>query len=202
MVQSTLAPRNFPAGERITLPLPAYDPAMTLTLARPGSEESAEPVETGFVGRQQRGFSIAQPLIRGLYVVKAERADTAGSEPAPLWQVAVAVNGEAAESDLAPFERASFEERFADAPVAWVGAGEEISLAGAQVRAQNFWMLLAGIVLVFLLVEMALLALPAAARIASRESTVTTADVSTTAGGFASHTSSITADGAAAIRRT
>jgi hypothetical protein len=63
-------------------------------------------------------------------------------------------------------------------------------------------MLLAGIVLVFLLVEMALLALPAAARIASRESTVTTADVSTTAGGFASHTSSITADGAAAIRRT
>jgi hypothetical protein len=137
-----------------------------------------------------------------VYEVKAERADTAGGEPAPLWQVAVAVNGEAAESDLAPFERASFEERFADAPVAWVGAGEEISLAGAQVRAQNFWMLLAGIVLVFLLVEMALLALPAAARIASRESTVTTADVSTTAGGFASHTSSITADGAAAIRRT
>ncbi len=205
MVQSTLPPRNFAAGERITLPLPSYDPAMSLTLTRPGSKSSSEPVETGFVGRQQRGFSIAQPLERGVYQVKAERSDSsAGGEATPLWEVAVAVNGEAAESDLTPLSRASFEERFADSSVGWVGPGEEISLAGAQVRAQNFWMLLAAVVLLFLLVEMVLLALPTASRMARREPAAAdgTTALGFPAGGFASNTSSITPDGATASAAT
>jgi len=73
MIQSTLPRRNFPAQERITLPLPTTDREFTVALHRPGQEDDPEILDTGFIGKEQLGFSIQSPLARGLYRVAAYR---------------------------------------------------------------------------------------------------------------------------------
>lgn len=162
MIQSTLPQRNFPVQPRITLPLAAEDREIKLTLFRPGEEKTPEILETGFIGESRRGFSIDMPIVRGLYNVQATKnLETPNDQPTkPLWQLPLTVNGQASESDLVPLKRKEFEDRFADADVRWVAQGELITLAGSQIRGQHFWKYLIFAVLVFLLVELAILAFP------------------------------------------
>ena len=63
-------------------------------------------------------------------------------------------------ADLTSLTREKFEEKAADSEVRWVGASETISLAGTQISGQNLWMLLVFFVLLFLLLEIVILAWP------------------------------------------
>ncbi len=84
--------------------------------------------------------------------------------PAKLWEVKLAVNGPARESELAVIDAASLKDRMGDANYRWVGPGEQISLEGAQVRFQDLWKWLILLVLIGFLIEMAILARPVLAR--------------------------------------
>lgn len=163
MIRSTLPERNFMALERITLPLPNDDRDAEITLKRPGHEDEPEQIESGFIGKEQLGVTVNKPLIRGLYHITAIKpaisADTkAGADK--RWDLLFTVNGEGNESDLTSLTREKFEEKAADSEVRWVGASETISLAGTQISGQNLWMLLVFFVLLFLLLEIVILAWP------------------------------------------
>jgi hypothetical protein len=76
------------------------------------------------------------------------------------WDLVFAVNGDGDESNLDTLSRDAFEERGAESEIRWVGAGESISLAGAQISGQNSWKWMILLVLMFLLAELAILAWP------------------------------------------
>jgi hypothetical protein len=160
MIQSTLPPRNFGPTERIALPLPTSERDLILQLRRPDGGAQAELLDTGFVGKEQLGFSIEQPLARGLYRVTALRANGHGDAAAreTAWELPVAVNGDAEESELQPLSREQFDARVGNAAVRWVGPEDEISLAGTQVSGQDSWWWLILAVLGLLLVELLLVA--------------------------------------------
>jgi hypothetical protein len=62
--------------------------------------------------------------------------------------LALAVNGSADESDLSRLNARRRDELAELGVISWIGPNDEISLAGAQVRGQNFWWYL--VLLVFL----------------------------------------------------
>jgi hypothetical protein len=75
---------------------------------------------------------------------------SSGSSPrdAGSWELALAVNGSADESDLSRLNARRRDELAELGVISWIGPNDEISLAGAQVRGQNFWWYL--VLLVFL----------------------------------------------------
>lgn len=166
MIESTLPQRNFPPQESLTLPLPLSARDVVLKLRRPGGEEQPEVLDTGFIGKEQQGFTIPRPLARGLYRVVATRnTNNAGrAVEETVWETAVAVNGSSSESELTPLTREEFETRIGSATVRWIGPEEDIGLAGSQIQGQDSWWWLIVAVLVLLLVELAMLGVPALRR--------------------------------------
>jgi hypothetical protein len=161
MIRATLPTRNFATVDRITLPLPTPDRDVRTLLQRPGQSSTAQTLDVGFVGRERLGVSIEQPQARGIYRLTAQRTETNGggsAAPQTVWALPLAVNGEAAESDLQMLTREQFEQRVLLDNVQWVGQGEAISLAGSQVQGQDSWWWLTLTVLGLLLLELAILA--------------------------------------------
>lgn len=180
MINETVPARNFGERPRIVVPLPSTDGLVAATLKRPAQLGLPESLDIGFITRDQKGVAISQPLARGLYRVSVQgeensppAAASAGDDKngaegsksdaaaTPTLEVTLAVNGTAEESDLSRVSRERFDTLAADSPLHWVGRGEEISLAGSQVRGQDSWWYMVALVLVILLVEIALLAWPA-----------------------------------------
>lgn len=169
MIRATLPERNLEARERLVLPVPTADRDIRITLTRPGKETEPEVLDPGFIGAQQRGVTLTGLDRRGVYRVVVRRAEPVASSAAaqpiadtekPLWDVSFAVNGDADESELAPFARDKFEELTANSPLRWVGENESITLAGEAFYGQSTWWWLALCVLGVLLLEMSLLAWP------------------------------------------
>lgn len=177
MTESTLPRRNFPAIDKLTLPLPSDDAELSVQLIRPKQAGAPEPLDVGYIGTEQRGVTLTSLYDRGIYEVVAYRtsplspaaqpaddADETGNaatnDQAVAWRIPIAIGGDAEESQLAPLSRTSFEEIATGSKLRWVGAGEEISLAGTAIRGQYSWWYLALLVLLILLVEMSVLAWP------------------------------------------
>lgn len=162
LIFSTTPARNHESCERLIVPLDSHDPTLTYALWRPGQDEP-EMMDAMFVSKEQRGFIVENLLTRGLYRIAAYPQDTRDlSAATPQWEKLFSVNGSPDESQLEALGRTAFEKRLAGVDVVrWIGASEEISLAGNQIRNQNMWVLFVMAVLVFLLVELLLLALPA-----------------------------------------
>ena len=165
MIEQTLPRRNFSPRERLTLPLVSDEHDLIVALQRPQSA-TAEPLDIGYISGEQRGVTINGLYQRGVYRVAAYRSqpvslDSSQAADKPLWEVPLAVGGEAEESNLAPLSAAKVDELSQTANLRFVAPGEEISLAGATIRGQNFWWWLAlAAVLVCLVVEMGILAWP------------------------------------------
>jgi hypothetical protein len=163
MIERTLPVRTLKAENQLTLPLPREDQQVIATLQRPGAVEP-EPIDVGFIGKDQRGVTLHGLVQRGLYTVTGRPAtqssDPTVGEQQPVWQVPLAVNGDPAESDLAPLSAGRFAELAEGSPLRWVEEGDEISLAGAAIHGQNLWWYLALAVLLLLLAEMVVLAWP------------------------------------------
>ena len=173
MTKATLPRRNFPAMEKIVLPLPSEEPNLMVTLARPGMK-AEEPLDVGYIGTDQRGVTVTGLFNRGIYRVVGYRTEMAGAASAdseastagigagekPVWEVPLVVGGDEAESALAPLHRDQFDEIAATANLRWIGPGEDISLAGVAIRGQTSWWWLVLLVLALLLLEMTVLAWP------------------------------------------
>jgi hypothetical protein len=162
MVQATMPPRNFEPRERITLPLPTSHGNVSVVLERPGREQQREVLDTGFIGRQQRGVTVPHALSRGVYRVEVSSAE-ASADPtvgAAAEEIVLAVNGPRDESDLTPLAASAFAERTEGTQLIRVGPGDEISLTGGKARGQDTWWYVILAVLVFLLAEIAILAWP------------------------------------------
>jgi hypothetical protein len=163
MIQETLPERNYEQVENIKLALPSDDRDLEITLRRPGREDDPEPISSTFIDREQRGVEVQKPLARGVYHVTALRPSISSDAKAATetaWDLVFAVNGDGDESNLDTLSRDAFEERGAESEIRWVGAGESISLAGAQISGQNSWKWMILLVLMFLLAELAILAWP------------------------------------------
>ena len=119
------------------------------------------------LGADVYGVTLGNLTSRGIYTVTAVKGDvSAENENAAvkLWEVNLAVNGPARESELATIDPISLKDRMGDANYRYVGPGEQISLEGAQVRFQDLWKWLILLVLIGLLAEMLILARPILAR--------------------------------------
>jgi hypothetical protein len=163
MVWQTLPPRNHKAEDQLTLPLPREDQQVIASLQRPGNVEP-EPIDVGFIGKDQRGVTLHGLVQRGLYTISARPAaqssDPALAEQASVWEVPIAINGDPEESNLAPLSAGRFAELAEGSQLSWVEEGDDISLAGAQINGQNLWWYLAAAVLLLLIAEMIVLAWP------------------------------------------
>ncbi|MBC7852054.1 MAG: BatA domain-containing protein, partial [Pirellulaceae bacterium] len=166
MIQSTLPRRNYGVQERLTLPLLTEDHDLTVSLSRPG-DAPPEPLDIGYIGKEQRGVTVSGMYQRGAYRVSAYRGQPASVDPSlptvsdkPVWEIPLVVNGDAEESRLSPLSREKFEERASGTNLGWVGVGEDISLAGATIQGQNWWWYLVLFVFGCLLLEMGILAWP------------------------------------------
>jgi hypothetical protein len=166
MIQATLPRRNYGVQERLTLPLLTEDHDLTVALTRPG-DAPPEPLDIGYIGKEQRGVTVSGMYQRGAYRVSAYRGQPASVDPSqpavsekPVWEIPLVVNGDAEESHLSPLSREKFEERASGTNLGWVGVGEDISLAGPTKSGEKTWWYLVFFVFGCLLVEMGILAWP------------------------------------------
>lgn len=162
MIESTLPQRNFESPQQIALPLETNDREIAVSLARPAREQPSQPLDVGFIRRDQLGVTVDHPLQRGLYRVAARKRDEASGATVaePEWELAVTVNGPANESDLRPLTDAQQAELAEHPQLTVLAEGEPISLAGAQTSGQDSWWWLILVVLILLACEGAVLVWP------------------------------------------
>jgi len=179
-LSSTLPQRNFTAQDRIALPVVDAGTRVEYELMRPSPDDEAgedytetETLDVSFIGASRKGVILKDTLQRGIYRVAAyERPDEEAGPDAQrkkLWEIPISVGGEdsvdeeQSESEVAPLSVEEFRKRAGDvegSKLRWIGFGDEVSLAGVQIRGQNLWKWLILAVLVALLAEMAILAWP------------------------------------------
>jgi hypothetical protein len=174
MLARTLPHRNYGTGERAVIPVPQADRRAEFSLARPGG--TSEGVFVDAVGPESFEIALRNLTQRGNYRLLAERsvesAAASGLDPTNrspsasimrtahrerLWQLELAVNGPADESELKAISEIDLRERLGDAPVRWLARGEPIRLEGAAIRGQEFWKWLMAGALACLLLELAIL---------------------------------------------
>lgn len=120
-----------------------------------------EPLSVEALGGDHYGLSIRNVAVRGLYRVTAYRDEDGGALlDEKLWELPLAVNGAEQESALAGVAPQTLLDRPGMDSVRWIGRGDAIRLDGAQVRGQDLWKWLMGLVLAGLLIEWLVLAWP------------------------------------------
>ena len=160
MLGRTLPRRNITSSERLVLPVPADYRRARFTISGPDREDEPIPVEA--LGADREGISVGNLTRRGHYRITAH-----GTEEMPqaglgarLWEIPLAVNGPADESELGVLDRDGLAERMGQSPYRWVDRGETISLAGSPIRGRDLWRWLMLSVMLGLVVELAILARP------------------------------------------
>jgi hypothetical protein len=155
MIAATLPERNFSPQDELTLPLPPPQPGTQIVLKRPG-ETAGEPLDVTFIGSQTRGATLSGLLNRGLYRVEASRAsaDAPAAGATPLWEIPLAINGSAAESDLTPLAAAARDQLAASSHLHFADSGQSISAHSVSFRGSRMWRWLVFVALGLLLAEM------------------------------------------------
>lgn len=159
MLENTLPQRNLESVEQETIPVTDRYAAYQLT--RPDGTQELLTVDA--LGAEDYGVTVRNATQRGIYKVTARKPDPSAEHEGlenKLWEVPLAVNGPARESQLAALDEAGLRSRMGDASYRWIGRGESISLEGSQVRGQDLWKWLLGLVILCLLAELLVLARP------------------------------------------
>lgn len=159
----SLPDRTFGPENEILIPVAAVDQAATFTVLRPGETEP-------LLQSVEEGASVGPHLLlrsvqrRGVYLINCRRRTgqdedqaSQGAGPEDGWTMALAVNGPASESELATEPQAGRPDRIGETEVTWIGADQEISLAGKAFVGHDLWQILMVLALVCILLEMALL---------------------------------------------
>lgn len=165
---ATLPKRSLDTRGEWRLPVAAADRRNEFSLTRPGGVQEILSVDA--VGRDQYAVTPRHLFQRGIYVISSrERDDTAGSSSGTVavestasaqWQAKFVVNGPESESEISGLGPAEAEARLRGTTAVWLKDGATISLDGGRVSGQDFWKWLMAGVLVCLLGELAIIALP------------------------------------------
>lgn len=160
----TIPQRNFGTSDQHWEPVGAGQRLNRITLSGPAGYEESPAVDA--VGGDRYAVALSNLPWRGVYrlastsirvaVPGAASSPTATPAPAPLWEIPIAVNGPVDESILQPPEAAGGQQTLAADDVWAAGAAAEASGAGPAL-----WKRCMLAVLVGLLVEVVILALPA-----------------------------------------
>jgi hypothetical protein len=146
MLCATLPARTIDTVDVLPLPLSPRDRHATIRLKRPDGREETLTVEA--LGGDAYGVTLRDLVERGLYTVTATKGDPAGggaqtdrpSRAAAEWQLSIAADGPARESQPQVLDAASFAtvsektEGFR-----WVGPEQPINVDGARVTGQGAW---------------------------------------------------------------
>lgn len=168
MTQATLPAPSMAAKDKFIIPLPSEDHYAAITLSRPGESVVTEPLDIGFIGNDRRGVTIPAMYERGVYRVSAYRREPTAKEEAnedptllkPTWEMKLAINGEADESQLGTLSTDNRDRLAASPNIRLIQAGDDVSLAGSTLGGHHRWWYLVLAVLVMLLLEMSVLAWP------------------------------------------
>lgn len=160
MLGRTLPRRNITSSERLVLPVPADYRRARFTISGPDRDD--EPISVEALGADREGIRVDNLTRRGHYRITAHAT---GEMPqaalgARLWDIPLAVNGPADESQLDVLDRDGLAERMGQSPYRWVDRQETISLAGSPIHGRDLWKWLMLSVLLGLVVELAILARP------------------------------------------
>ncbi|HEX3658688.1 MAG TPA: BatA domain-containing protein [Pirellulales bacterium] len=159
LLQETLPRRTIDSLERLSLTVDPQERRNRFTLQRPHGP--AEPLGIDALGGDAYGITLGGLAQRGIYRVACYRPDTDSDDAqAKVWEVPVAVNGPALESDLRTLDRRALAERIGESGYRWVAQADAIDVNGARVRGQDSWRWLMGAVFVGLCIELGLLARP------------------------------------------
>jgi hypothetical protein len=153
ILSETLTSWNNVDSERgAVLPVAAGERGARFTLIDPG--EKQQPLVVDALGGDRHGIGLYNLTQRGLYRVRAERGDKASQgDAALLWEVPLAVNGPAEESQLVPAQKSLSEgQGFVD------DSAQAYSALPLQIEGIDLWKWLLGLVLVLLLAELLLAA--------------------------------------------
>jgi hypothetical protein len=166
LLRQTFPRRNMTTDEHLLLPLSAAERVNRLVLSGAGHER---PLGVDALGAERYAVTVGNVVHRGSYKIVARGAhDAAQSGPGlKLWELPLAVNGPAEESNLVVAPRVG--PRGADArkenvllTQQQVESGTVVGIAG-----QDAWKWLMAAALACLLLELAILALPSLKREAS-----------------------------------
>jgi len=160
MLEGTLPDRNVSSQQQVVLPVSAAERAATFALVDPDGRE--RPLSVDAQGTDRYAVTIDGRTQRGVYRVTATRTKDSpgGGLEAKLWEIPLAINGPAEESELISPEEAAARRRRGQADaVAMAGAGP-IGLQPANLYGKDLWRWAMLAVLVCLLVELFILAWP------------------------------------------
>lgn len=154
----TLPVRSIGTPAEFVLPVDPANRRAEFTLERPGGLKETLSVDA--LGADHYGLTLKNLTQRGHYRITASAATTDGQPGEPLWDVLLAANGPAQESELQPITAVQLSERAGQqANLRWIAAGQPISLDGTEVAGLNLWAWLLGAVLLLLFAEMALVSI-------------------------------------------
>jgi len=158
LLQRTLPQRAITTSEQIAIPVEGSLRHARFTLTGPAEKE--ETVTVDALGADRYGIVVDNLPARGHY-----RLTAYGTEATPqvgldsrLWEIPLAVNGPARESELETLDARALQVRMGPADFRWIDREEPISLTGGRIGGQELWRWLMLALLVALLVEMAILA--------------------------------------------
>lgn len=157
MLARTLPRRNLNSSEQLLLPVPPDYRQARFTLR--GPEEQEDPISVEALGADRYGLAVGNLAHRGHYRITAYGTEETpqASPGAKLWEVTLAVNGPADESDLSVLSQDGLAERSGGALYDWVDRGETIRLAGSPIGGRGLWKWLMMGALVGLFLEMGIL---------------------------------------------
>jgi hypothetical protein len=161
MLLDTFPSRNLSTEQPLVLPIAPAERSARFTLVdstgEAGSHEHEQPLSVDAQGGDRYGITLSNWMHRGTYRVTAARAQDAkqDSADAKLWEMPIAVNGPAEESDLGSVDSTARSKpgRLTFAEAAQTGAAMLVDVQGTDF---SKWTL--AVVLGILLTELAILA--------------------------------------------
>ncbi len=152
VLAETLTSWNVSTEKGLVLPVAVGERGARYTLVDTDGKPHALSVDA--LGGDRYGIGLVDLTQRGIYRVKAVRSDDAApGDGVPLWEIPLAVNGPAEESQLIPAERSQAEAKsFVDA------SAQAYSASPMQLEGVDMWKWLIGLMLVLLLAEFLLAA--------------------------------------------
>ena len=161
LLARSLPKRTFGPVNEIVIPVDSADQGASFTIQGP-DEDDARPIGVEALSENTYGLILRSVGRRGLYRIRRERSQAAqeAGRKDDSWEMLLAVNGPAAESELSAMDEDGLRERMGRTELRWIGPEEDIRVEGVALIGHNYWKYLMVLALACLLVEMLFLAAP------------------------------------------
>jgi len=162
MLKRTIPSRNLATHEDLVLPVSAGQRSAEFTLTTPDGYQETLSVEA--VGPDRFGVPVRRRGQRGIYRVTLSRTENGLQDglETKLWEVPLAVNGPAEESELLSHDAIAERRRRGQAESTGISEAATIGFQHASLYGTDLWKWVMAAVLACLLVELFVLAWPAA----------------------------------------